>query len=93
MKKLEITTTLTVFDSLDELPTEVRELMVKAVNVRKNAYAPYSKFRVGAALVLENDEVVVGNNQENAVFPSGLCAERVAIYQAGALYPNISIKM
>ncbi|QLE01639.1 cytidine deaminase [Galbibacter sp. BG1] len=92
MKKLEITATLTVFDSLDELPEEVRQLMIKAVSARKNAYAPYSKFRVGAALDLENGEIVVGSNQENAVYPSGLCAERVAIYQAGALYPAIKIK-
>ncbi|MEL4308091.1 cytidine deaminase [Joostella sp. CR20] len=92
MKKLEIKSTLTVFDTLDELPTEVASLMKKAVQARKNAYAPYSKFRVGAALELENGAIVVGNNQENAVYPSGLCAERVAIFQAGAIYPNIPIK-
>ncbi|WP_417445196.1 cytidine deaminase [Joostella sp.] len=93
MKKIEITTTLSVYDTIEELPLEVKELMMKAIGARKNAYAPYSKFRVGAALQLENEKIVVGNNQENAVYPSGLCAERVAIYQAGALYPKEPIKM
>jgi len=91
MKKLEISCTLTVFDSVDELSSEQRELMVKAVNVRSRAYAPYSKFKVGVAVKLENGEVVLGSNQENAVFPSGTCAERVAINQAGTLYPDSKI--
>jgi len=59
--------------------------------IRDKAYAPYSEFLVGAALLLENDEVVLGNNQENACYPSGLCAERVAIYAAGANFPNVTI--
>ena len=65
--------------------------MLKAIEVRKNAYAPYSKFRVGAAILLDNGEVVVGSNQENAAYPSGLCAERVAIFYAGAIYPEAII--
>jgi len=92
MKKLEINTTLTVFDSVSELSEEQRELMVKAVNIRSKAYAPYSKFKVGVAIKLENGEVVLGTNQENAVFPSGMCAERVAINQAGTLYPGVKIE-
>ncbi|MBC7861760.1 MAG: cytidine deaminase, partial [Bacteroidia bacterium] len=60
--------------------------------VRDTAYAPYSKFYVGAALLLENGEVVTGSNQENAAYPSGLCAERVAIYYAGARFPGVTIK-
>ena len=67
-------------------------LMQQAILARANAYAPYSKFHVGAAVLLENGKVVIGNNQENASYPSGLCAERVAIFQAGALYPGIAIK-
>ena len=55
------------------------------------AYAPYSKFTVGAAILLDNGIVVQGLNQENAAYPSGLCAERVAIYYAGATYPNAKI--
>src|SRR5690606_6679104 len=53
--------------------------------------APYSKFRVGAAVLLDNGEVVLGSNQENAAYPSGLCAERVAIFHAGAVYPDATI--
>ncbi|HQK39631.1 MAG TPA: cytidine deaminase, partial [Flavobacterium alvei] len=66
-------------------------LMKQAIEVRKNAYAPYSKFRVGAALLLDNGQIVLGSNQENAAYPSGLCAERVAVFQAGAVYPDAKI--
>ncbi len=58
----------------------------------ESAYAPYSNFNVGAAILLENGEIVMGNNQENAAYPSSLCAERVAIYYAGAKYPGVKIK-
>ncbi len=88
MKKIRINTTFTAFDSIDSLDNQTKELMHKAIEVRKQAYAPYSKFRVGAAILLENGKVVVGSNQESAAYPSGLCAERVAIFQAGSLYPN-----
>ncbi len=92
MRKQKITIELTVFDTIEELSSANQELMLLAVEARKNAYAPYSNFEVGAAVLLENGEVVIGNNQENASYPSGLCAERVAIFQAGAKYPGISIK-
>ena len=52
------------------------------------AYAPYSHFNVGAAVLLKNGEIVYGNNQENIAYPSGLCAERVALFSAGATYPK-----
>lgn len=91
MKKIEITSTFTVYSELDELPNEVKELMYKAIETRKKAYAPYSKFRVGVAILLDNSQVVIGSNQENAAYPSGLCAERVAIFQAGSLFPNNEI--
>jgi cytidine deaminase len=91
LKKIQINTTFTVFDSMDSLDAQTRELMQKAVEVRKQAYAPYSKFRVGAAILLENGKVVIGSNQESAAYPSGLCAERVAVFQAGSLYPNTKI--
>jgi cytidine deaminase len=65
--------------------------MEQAIEMRKKAYAPYSKFRVGAAILLDNGKVVLGSNQENAAYPSGLCAERVAIFQAGAVYPDAKI--
>jgi len=65
-----------------------------AINARKKAYAPYSKFNVGTAILLDNNEIIIGNNQENAAYPSGMCAERVAIYFAGAKYPeNTILKM
>lgn len=92
MKKLKIETELDVFDSVSGLPSHIQELMNKAHEARKTAYAPYSFFKVGAAILLENDETVIGNNQENAAYPSGLCAERVAAFHAGAQYPNVSFK-
>ena len=91
MKKIEINTSFTAFESVSALPQDVQSLMQKAIEIRKNAYAPYSKFRVGAALLLDNGKIVLGSNQENAAYPSGLCAERVAIFQAGSIYPNVKI--
>ncbi|MEY4964332.1 MAG: hypothetical protein RLZZ323_1651 [Bacteroidota bacterium] len=91
MNKITITTDFDVFESIQELPTDIQNLMQQAMTIRKSAYAPYSQFKVGAALLLENGEIIVGSNQENAAYPSGLCAERVAIYQAGSLYPQIKI--
>ena len=91
MKEITITTQITVFNDVNELPLSVNSLMQEAIETRKNAYAPYSNFKVGAALLLENGKIVLGSNQENAAYPSGLCAERVAIFQAGAIYPNVKI--
>lgn len=91
MKDIIITTQFSVFESVKELPFDIQNLMEQAVSVRKNAYAPYSKFKVGTALLLDNGKIVLGSNQENAAYPSGLCAERVAIFQAGALYPDAKI--
>lgn len=91
MKEISITTQFTVFDSTTDLPTDIQDLMTQAVEVRKNAYAPYSKFRVGVAITLDNGKVVLGSNQENAAYPSGLCAERVAIFYAGAMYPDAKV--
>ncbi len=91
MQKQKLSFELTIFDDLAELSKEDRALMSKAVGARKNAYAPYSNFQVGAAVLMENGKVVIGSNQENASYPSGLCAERVAVFQAGALYPKVPI--
>ena len=91
MKKLDITTSLEIYDSVHELSEELQGLMKQAVEVRDKAYAPYSKFKVGAAILLDNGEVVVGSNQENASYPSGLCAERTAVYYAGAKFPESKI--
>ncbi|MCK8479677.1 cytidine deaminase [Psychroserpens algicola] len=91
MKEVKIESKLSVFDDFNELPPDVAKLMENAIEARHNAYAPYSKFLVGAAILLDNGEVVTGNNQENASYPSGLCAERTAIYYAGAKFPNAKI--
>ncbi|HNP33385.1 MAG TPA: cytidine deaminase [Flavobacterium sp.] len=91
MKKIEINTSFTAFESVAELPQDVQDLMHKAIEVRKNAYAPYSKFRVGAALLLDNGKVMLGSNQENAAYPSGLCAERTAIFHSNSIYPDAKI--
>ncbi|EJL66204.1 cytidine deaminase [Flavobacterium sp. CF136] len=91
MKEISITSSFSEYDSLDELPEDVQNLMDQAVEIRKKAYAPYSQFRVGAALLLDNGKIVLGSNQENAAYPSGLCAERVAIFYAGSIYPEAKI--
>lgn len=91
MKEINITASFTIFDNLNELPAEIQDLMNQAVDVRKKAYAPYSKFKVGAALLLDNGKIILGSNQENAAYPSGLCAERTAIFYAGSTYPEAKI--
>ncbi len=91
MSKITITTEFDVFNSIEELSTPIQNLMQQAITIRKSAYAPYSNFKVGTSILLENGKILVGSNQENAAYPSGLCAERVAIYQAGSLYPKTKI--
>ena len=91
LKKHKIESFLEVYDSVTELPDSIQQLVNKAQQAREKAYAPYSHFKVGAALLLENGEVVSGSNQENAAFPSGLCAERVAVFHAGATYPDVAV--
>ncbi len=73
---------------LDELTPTEQALVQKAIDATYNSYARYSNFHVGAACLLENGEVVIGANQENAAFPSGLCAERTAIFAAQANHPD-----
>jgi len=92
MNELKIVSKFTVFESSEELSSSDKLLFSKAVQIRKNAYAPYSKFSVGASLLLENGLIITGSNQENAAYPSGICAERVAIWNAASQYPNIKIE-
>lgn len=80
-----------IYDCVEELPTDLKNLMEKAQKAKKNAYMPYSNFAVGASVLLDNGEIVSGNNQENVAFPSGICAERVAAYYAMAKYPDAKI--
>ena len=92
MKKIKLEQIFEEFESIKELSEEDRNLMIEAGKAAENAYAPYSKFHVGAAVLLDNGVIVRGNNQENAAYPSGLCAERVALFAAGAHYSGIGIK-
>ncbi len=80
------------YASVRDLSPQDQELMEQAILARKSAYAPYSFFQVGAAVRLENGVVVTGNNQENVAYPSGLCAERVALFHAQSMYPDIPVE-
>ncbi len=79
-------------DSIDQVPENIQLLIEKAREIAKHAYSPYSKFSVGAALQLEDQTIVLGSNQENIAYPSGLCAERTALFFAGANYPSKKIE-
>ncbi len=92
MKKLTLTIDYLEYDSIDELNAEDKSLMQQAHEAATTAYAPYSNFSVGAAVLLENGVVVKGSNQENAAYPTGLCAERVAVFAASSHYPGVPIK-
>ena len=91
MKHKIIETEISVF-TFEELESDKQILLNKAKEQVFKAYAPYSGFHVGAAVELENGEVFAGNNQENAAYPSGLCAERVAMFYANAQYPDVPVK-
>lgn len=89
-KKIQVKCTLEAWH-FDDMTKEDRELLAHAHLAVARAYAPYSGFRVGAAARLANGEVVTGNNQENAAYPSGMCAERVALFHAASLYPDVRV--
>ncbi len=82
-----------VYDSIEELPAEQQELLREARDVTQHAYAPYSKFQVGAVAKMMNGQKVKGSNQENASFPAGLCAERVLLASISTQYPKIPIEV
>ncbi|HZF63872.1 MAG TPA: cytidine deaminase [Chitinophagaceae bacterium] len=92
MKETKFEFNYTVYESIDELPEDKQQLLSKAREITAQAYAPYSKFQVGAIAELENGQLVQGSNQENASYPVGLCAERVLLASASSLYPRIPIK-
>ena len=83
----------TEYSTVDEMEPQDRELVAAANAARTGSYSPYSKFAVGAALLLENGEVVRGSNQENVSYPCGLCAERTALYYANATYPDQPVRL
>lgn len=84
-------TDFTIVDHLEDLDAESKYLAHKAKEATSHAYAPYSKFMVGAAVLLENGKVITGSNQENAAYPSGMCAERVALFAVASQYPDQKI--
>lgn len=80
------------FTHYSSLDTSTQNLIVKAYEIADKAYAPYSQFHVGAVLLLEDGQLILGNNQENMAYPSGLCAERVALFYAGANFSDKKIQ-
>ncbi len=92
MRVEELRITVYTYETAGELPGTGHQLVKRAKEATQKAWAPYSKFWVGAALELENGEIITGNNQENIAFPSGLCAERVALFYAGSQFPGVAIK-
>ena len=90
LKQLQLT--LEEYDTLEDLPPEDQELLNEAASFANNSYSPYSDFKVGAALRLQNGQLIGACNQENIAYPSGLCGESICILSAGAQYPGIPIK-
>jgi cytidine deaminase len=91
MKKIVVQGVVYEYDSINDLQAGEQELVRHAWESALTAYAPYSGFRVGAAVLLDNGNILAGNNQENAAYPSGLCAERVALFYAGSRFPGSAI--
>ena len=92
MKQRAYTIRIAEYDRLEELSESRITLVKKAMEAAGNAYAPYSAYHVGAAVLLENGKIFTGNNQENAAYPSGLCAERVTIFYASSQYPDVPVR-
>ena len=91
MKKIQFTASFEQYADKNDLDALDKNMMNLAIKARDRSYSPYSQFSVGAAVLLENGEIVTGNNQENAAYPSGMCAERVAIWTASAMYPDVKV--
>lgn len=92
MKQDKIEISYQLYDDISELEKEDGWLLNKAREATKLAYAPYSKFHVGAVAKMMNGEIVAGSNQENASYPAGLCAERVLLASSSTLYPEVAIE-
>ncbi len=91
MTNKEIKIAYLEYESADQLDPQDRKLAQAAIEATGNSYAPYSHFNVGAAVMLEDGEIIKGANQENAAYPSGLCAERTALFYAGATHPDKAV--
>ena len=92
MNTQNFTISYETFDGIQELSEKDKVLCKKAEDALVTSHSPYSKFRVGTAILLADDRIVLGSNQENVAYPSGLCAERVALFAIGSNYPNAVIK-
>ncbi|RZL15586.1 MAG: cytidine deaminase [Pedobacter sp.] len=92
MKSLNLNISFEQYAGIDELSDSERQLCALSEKALATSYSPYSKFRVGTAIRLATGEVVLGSNQENLAYPSGLCAERVALFSIGSTYPNAVIE-
>jgi len=92
MAEKHLNITYQEFSSVDEMTPGDQALVAAALEAQKGSYSPYSDFQVGAALLLANGVVVKGANQENIAYPSGLCAERSAMFWAGANYPDVPME-
>lgn len=92
MKTQSFTISYETFSSINEISLSDQALCKKAKDALITSHSPYSKFKVGTAISLSNGEVVLGSNQENVAYPSGLCAERVALFAIGINYPNVVVK-
>ncbi len=91
MKEERFQVSYLVYENEDALPSEDALLLAGARKAMDSAYAPYSRFLVGAAALLENGQIIFGSNQENASFPLALCAERVALAAVESAFPNAKI--
>jgi len=91
MKTINITSEVTIYENLTELLPEDQELIQSAIEATKRSYAPYSNFSVGAAVRLKDGQIITGTNQENAAYPSGICAERTTLFYAGSQYPQTPV--
>lgn len=91
MESLKLTTKILVYN-IEECDELIKNLIESAKSATCNSYAPYSHFQVGAAVLLDNGMIVSGNNQENAAYPSGICAERTALFYANAQYPHTAVE-
>jgi cytidine deaminase len=92
MRTKELRILVYEYETIQELPGDDQELVLAAREAARNAYAPYSKFHVGAAVLLENGKIITGSNQENSAFTDGLCAERVALFYANANFSDVAVK-
>ena len=92
MKTSEIKIVVYEYQTIGELPENDQDLLMEARRITASAYAPYSGFHVGSAVLLGNGQIFTGNNQENSAYPAGLCAERVALFYANANFPDSEVQ-